>query len=668
MAKSLPPIYRSIIHDQQVSLSKLARRAGVAPVKKLYETMLADVTAKLKVTASGTFTYQQLQILLAQIKLGIARMNRDVSGVVEDGAMQVGIASARDILQNAARLERHFTGAAMPLRIMETAQLHGLVQDRTSSLMRINETSMARFGVNLVRRMETEMAVSLSTNENHTTAIDRVMKVGDLEWWRAERIVRTEMSYVSNASARDAADEQAVELDGDMWSMWSEHVSPDGTPLDDRVGVDSEAMHGQVAPPGGLFTQPPTARDGAMVQVGLIGQTWSCPPNRPNDRAVLVPWRASWGISGWRWDGQRVPVTEDYANRQNESWMSKRKRAAGFEPAEVTSSPFEAMATRPARRRDETDGDDDEPTVVTPAPAGIGFESPVVMPIRPDYGQVAPPPVSKLIPTQEEATALGERSTVMSPSAIAERGWFEEPGIDLAELERGVREITMGQPSPVVIGVTPDDKLVVKSGRGQLNAAADLDHPVRVQWAPASSVGDGHTERGSPRPGASPVPPGHEPVEVDGMPHYRHLRSGETVAAGGMRIGVNSEIAGSNEAPANPRGGTLVLPKRVVPEYAKAVPIQEDVMDPARAASVVQRPIAPWWYERTTYNGLPAYRDTRQGKGGRLIMQRDIVYPGNPNGSIHVWPEDVGPGWTPPKIAKPQGRIGAFFRRLFGGR
>ena len=669
MAKSLPPVYRAIVRDQQRSLGKLVKSAGVTPVRKLYEQMLADLTKKLNVTASGTFTYQQLNILIAQVKLGLARLQRDVSSAVGSGAMKIGIASARDILQNAASLEKHFTGAALPLRVMEVGQLHGLVADRTASLMRINETSMARFGVGLVRRMETEMAVSLSTGESHSTAIDRVMKTGDLEWWRAERIVRTEMAFVANSSARDANDEQAVELEGDMWSLWSEHVTDEGEPLDDRVGVDSEAMHGQVAPPGGLFTQPPTARDGEVVQVGLVGKTWTCPPNRPNDRAALIPWRANWGVPGWRWDGQRVPVTEDYANRQNERWMASR---GGARPTDVRDDPTERDNVQPFHGpKPEPEEAEDLPTVVREAPS-IPLS---IIKIQPDHGVRVAPPVTVSIPTQEEARALGGRSSTIDPDALKQRGWFENPGIDLAELERGVRAITDGQPHPVALGVTPDNKLVVHGGRGQLHAAADLGHPVRVRWEPTDrGLDQHHIERGSARPGEDkqPAPPAHVPVVVDGEPHFRHIRSGETVAASGMRIGVNSEIAGSNERPEPKRAGRLVLPTPVIPTIADAVPLpdERDYMDPAKAMRVVQRPIAPWWYEQLTYNGFPAWRDMRVGKGRRLIMESDIVYPGNPNGSIHVWPDDdaIRAGWTPPKLVKQPGGIGGFFRRLFGGR
>jgi hypothetical protein len=35
------------------------------------------------------------------------------------------------------------------------------------------------------------------------------------------------------------------------------------------------------------------------ISPNMLGETWTNPPNRPNDRAVLQPWRPGWG---WGWE------------------------------------------------------------------------------------------------------------------------------------------------------------------------------------------------------------------------------------------------------------------------------------------------------------------------------------------------------------------------------
>jgi hypothetical protein len=67
------------------------------------------------------------------------------------------------------------------------------------------------------------------------------------------------------------------------------------------VADDSLALHGQVAHPGGYFTMPIDPD----VEERFWGKRWMFPPNRPNDRAVLSPWRPGWGIPAWEFKGGR---------------------------------------------------------------------------------------------------------------------------------------------------------------------------------------------------------------------------------------------------------------------------------------------------------------------------------------------------------------------------
>lgn len=530
---ALPPAYRAIILDQQEQLQRLVRSAGIAPVRALYDRMLADVTRRIGATPAGTFTHQQLTGLLAQIKLGLARLQAPLGEAVEGGATAVGVHAARTLLQDAAKLEKHFSGAVISLPLLESARLRGLVDRQVSSLMRVHATSMARFGAQLVGRMEEEIGASIAAGDPQTRTIDRIMEVGGLQWHRAERIVRTELAFSAGRSARMAADEQAEELDGDMWSRWTEHVTDEGTPLDDRVGVDSEAMHGQVAPPGEPFTQPPTNRRGELVSDSLVGREWTSPPNRPNDRAVLVPWRASWGVPGWRWEGgRRVPVTEAAAQRTNAAWMRSRGS-----PAEISS--------------------DDQEEI--PPPTGIGFQSPTVEEAPEAAGgedeispPAGPPPIGFVSPTLPpdgipeipagEIPRHGDltdpaHTPAADPQAIADHGWYEPAGYE-ADLERAARayeEVADGLEHPVRVGVTPRRNLVVSDAEdaARLNAAADLDERIPVRWHRADGVPEGH------------VPKAGDDGEDPGL---------------GIRIGVGHRIAGGGEdvaltAPLIPRSG-----------------------------------------------------------------------------------------------------------------
>lgn len=124
----------------------------------------------------------------------------------------------------------------------------------------------------------------------------------DQQSWRVDRLVRTETSYAYNL-AQAAALKAFPTEDGELlWGRWTERVDDlSGRPLDKRVAEDSLVLHGQVARPGGVFTMPADAR----VSSKLIGRSWVHPPNRPNDRSVLLPWQRHWGVPGWILQGGR---------------------------------------------------------------------------------------------------------------------------------------------------------------------------------------------------------------------------------------------------------------------------------------------------------------------------------------------------------------------------
>jgi hypothetical protein len=304
--------YRAIVIDQQRKIDRLVRAGGVTPVRRVYEEILRELT---RAVASLPVTFDQTVKagMLAQARAAMSRfvaMGADELSAATAAAMSQASSEAFRLL---SQMEHQFAGAVVPMPINEIALLKRAT-NRASSLLSVHRRSLARYGAHVVIGMETQTAVGLALGESTSQIIDRIQGVADTEWWQGERIVRTEMAYAYNAGHRDAIEIEAEEMDGDVWSQWSEHATADGAPLDNRVAVDSLAMHGQIAGTCEVFTQPPTspypdARGRTDVPPGLVGQTWEHPPNRPNDRSTLVPWRPHWNVPGWVWrDGRRVQM------------------------------------------------------------------------------------------------------------------------------------------------------------------------------------------------------------------------------------------------------------------------------------------------------------------------------------------------------------------------
>lgn len=311
MKPKVPQPFAAAVATHRNRLERIAVGGALGPLKKLYDEAQAAVVAKAaklaKAQKGETFTAHQQRVVLAQVREGQKLVTQRMAGKMGPLSANAQKAALKGLSSDVARLSKKFTGAELVLPIDEAATLAGVVQKRQPSLLRQHQTSMARYGTHLVEKVEKKLAMTLLTGASSSEAMDDVAEAIDKEWYWGERIVRTEMAYAFNAAHRDGIEESGI--DG-LRMRWEEHCDAAGFPLDDRVAVDSLAMHGQVAGANGLFTMPATApvpdKDGSTkVPFQLVGLQWEFPPNRPNDRAVLSPWMPDWGIPGWMWSGGR---------------------------------------------------------------------------------------------------------------------------------------------------------------------------------------------------------------------------------------------------------------------------------------------------------------------------------------------------------------------------
>jgi len=306
-------LYRAILDDHRRLLNRVVDRAGVDDLRRLYETTQARVMARLRyLTRAGrgdTFTAYHARLVAAQLRDAestlAARMGEEMAGLTRRASAE----SLESLIDGVKRLEAHYAGVEPTLRVEEAARFAGVLDARRPSLLRQHAESMQRYGADLIGGMERELSVTTLAGGTVGDAIDRVQAVADNHWWQAERIARTEGMWAANAAHVDGLEEIGRDVP-DLYTRWVEYCEDDAdaTPLDDRVAIDSRAMHGQVVRAGGSFVMPPTAPTGEPVPKGMAGETWRFPPNRPQDRACVAAWRPAWGVPGWRWEGERVPV------------------------------------------------------------------------------------------------------------------------------------------------------------------------------------------------------------------------------------------------------------------------------------------------------------------------------------------------------------------------
>lgn len=292
--------FKQSSRDHIKRLATLTDKRAIPDLRRMYVTAQVELErklAKLISSKASPFTVQQHQQLLAQCRQAQIELARSLGTALGQKTIETQTVSLNAMIKDIKRLEKAAGSGVVQIPIEQAARFTGVIDRRKTSLLAMNKKSMAKYGAGIVGNMEQALAQTLVQGETGMQAIDRVMGVADMEWWKAERIVRTEQAQAYNATQSDAIVENQ-KVFPDMMTRWTELVE-DVTlrKLDDRVGDDSVALHGQLVKPGGMFKIPPGSP--GKISPGMLSGSWTNPPNRPNDRSILQPWRPGWG---WGWE------------------------------------------------------------------------------------------------------------------------------------------------------------------------------------------------------------------------------------------------------------------------------------------------------------------------------------------------------------------------------
>lgn len=278
-------VIRQVLDVHRAQLQGVIELRGVRRLRKSYEVARSDLQTRLGVLQRANkgqqFQAHHLRMVLTQVEQGLG-MFRNALNANLLGAGKIAVALAPRHLVNATkRLEKKFTGHAPVLQVEQAAVVQGLYKKVTPVLLERYKNSMIFYTKPVVERVKKELAQSLLQGDTVDDAVERVAGTSGIfatERWRAERIVRTETSYAYGVTQYEAMKSLAVDLP-DVKRKLIET-------MDDRTGDDSVELDGQVRDMNDPFVYVPVKGKGYPP--------FMMPPGRPNDRAVVIPWRESW--------------------------------------------------------------------------------------------------------------------------------------------------------------------------------------------------------------------------------------------------------------------------------------------------------------------------------------------------------------------------------------
>ncbi len=288
-----PTDLRAVLDRDRERAASLAQRAGKDRTRRMLERAQRDLEQRLN-QAQGlggagkdSFTASQLQQTLEQVRHVLRPLQGSLHGLIVDTGKEAAEASAQRTLQYLRDGEMRFRGSAQPLQLNEAAIVDTAVQGTESSVLRRLGSDAAdprspgilgRYGLGVVQSFEEALQMRFLARQPWEQVKQAITDESPFlqakpAFW-AERIVRTEVMAANNKAGLLSV-QAANDTLGDMVKILC-------ATFDDRTGSDSIAVHGQIRRPDEAFDT-------------WYGQVQH-PPDRPNDREIVVAHRVSWPI------------------------------------------------------------------------------------------------------------------------------------------------------------------------------------------------------------------------------------------------------------------------------------------------------------------------------------------------------------------------------------
>lgn len=248
--------------------------------RKLANDAIRDIERELERAEPGSWSAASASATLIQLAEATRGLSTRQLALLRRALPAIAKTAHEDTADYLRRLDEHYLGAVRPLAWDTADWLEGYTRPLLRSRLRVYEQSFARYGAEAVAAIENEIAKAQLLGKPWTEARKAVMAIVreqvEGKQWMVDRIVRTETAAVYSSTTMAALFE---EDDDDDDPMLKKLVAI----FDKRTALDSKLLHGQTRRVQELFTDV------------LRGREFDAPPNRPNDREIVVGWRASWG-------------------------------------------------------------------------------------------------------------------------------------------------------------------------------------------------------------------------------------------------------------------------------------------------------------------------------------------------------------------------------------
>ena len=257
-----------------------AQRVLSARAKQTTEDALARVDRDLRRARRGSWTQAEAMATKAQLRQALMSLALAHQQDLKAGLPPVMKAAQKRTAEYLRTLDKQYLGAVRPLRFDTLQWWERHASELGQVRLREFGRSFQRYGADAVLGIERAISSAVVLGQRWDVARREVWRataqvVGERQWM-VDRILRTEVAAAYNGTNLAAL----IEEDDPDEPMLKKLVAT----FDKVTAADSVAVHGQVRPVREPFRDPK-------------GRLYMAPPNRPNDREIVVGWRASYGES-----------------------------------------------------------------------------------------------------------------------------------------------------------------------------------------------------------------------------------------------------------------------------------------------------------------------------------------------------------------------------------
>lgn len=240
-----------------------------------YRDVRQDLRDRLDTLKGDTFSAQHLRGVLVQVDGAIAAMGDGLKDGMNESADKAATTGLDHLMEELNKYNKRFTGAVVPINVDAVA----IATDTKNFLFNQYDVSIDSYS-ELIRQRLAQGITQAAIEEISLSELTR--RLGQFlqgEEWRLEMIARTELHNVYNLGKLNGMRGIA---ESDIPDLKKTLIHP----IDKRTGRDSIYAKN-------LDLVVPINEPFEYTWKGQV-RRYMVPPDRPNDRSILIPYREAW--------------------------------------------------------------------------------------------------------------------------------------------------------------------------------------------------------------------------------------------------------------------------------------------------------------------------------------------------------------------------------------